>query len=113
MVYRGVKGVDLRDSHEVGDTVIWYNFASCTTDGNVAQGHQFLGSSGPRTVFAVSINNGKDISKYSSYHGEKEVMVVAGTSFKVQNSMEMAGSNGCVMINLSEQKLPAGVKMIS
>ena len=97
----------------VGDSVTWYNFSSCTTDGAVAQSPAFLGSSGPRTVLAVATDNGKDISRYSSYKTEKEVLVLAGTCLEVQNSMEVAGSNGLVLINLREEKLAANAQMIS
>ena len=99
--------------HKIGDIVTWYNFASCTTDGAVAQSVQFLGSTGPRTLFAVTLDNGKDISRYSCYQSEKEVLVVAGTCLRVKNSMMMVGSNGCVVINLQEEKLSHGIKMIS
>lgn len=78
----------------------------------MAQSAQFLGSTGPRTVFAISLDNGKDISRYSCYQSEKEVLVVAGTCLKVQNSMDMAGTHGCVMINLKEETVPSDVKMI-
>ena len=110
-VWRGVKGVDLRSLHLTGDTITWYSFSSCTTDGDVAS--SFLGTSGPRTLFAVTVENGKDIQMYSSYEGEKEILVVAGTPLVVDTSMAAPGANGLVLINLTEEKLPAGVKMIS
>ena len=112
-VYRGVKGHDLRDANETGDTVTWYNFSSCTTDGDVLKTPMFLGPSGPRTLFAVTCRNGRDIMRYSSFKNEKEVLLLAGTTFKVDNSMQVPGSDGLVIINLTEIDLPAGVKFIS
>ena len=111
VVYRGVKGVDLRSLHPIEETVVWFNFSSCTTDGKVAS--SFLGPSGPRTLFAVTVEHGKDIQQYSSYKGEKEILVVAGTPMVVENSMEVVGANGLVLINMTEETLPPGVKLIS
>ena len=113
VVYRGIKGVDLRSSHSIGSLVTWYNFSSCTLDGDVLHSPSFLGPTGPRTLFTITCRSGRDIALYSSYKSEKEVLLMAGTCLRVENSMAVPGSNGLVIINLRETDLPAGVKLIS
>ena len=64
-VYRGVKR-DLRQEYQKGKMIIWWGFSSCTRTMEVLGEDQFLGASGPRTLFTVECTTGKDIQKHSA-----------------------------------------------
>ncbi|CAF1279596.1 unnamed protein product [Adineta ricciae] len=49
-IYRGVNA-DLSEKLNIGDTVVWWGFSSCTKSLDVLQSEQFLTKSGTRTVF--------------------------------------------------------------
>ena len=73
---------------------------------------EFLGATGPRTLFAIKCSSGRNIARYSSYVNEKEILLLSGTCLRVENSMVVPGSDGLAIINMEEVKLPSGVKLI-
>ena len=58
-VWRGVKGVDLRDKYLKGSEVYWWAFSSTTKDLSTLQNPNFLGTSGVRTVFNIQVKRRK------------------------------------------------------
>jgi len=58
-VWRGVKGVDLRDKYLKGSEVYWWAFSSTTKDLSTLQNPNFLGTSGVRTVFNIQVKRMK------------------------------------------------------
>ena len=58
-VWRGVKGVDLRDKYLKGSEVYWWAFSSTTKDLSTLQNPNFLGTSGLRTVFNIQVKRMK------------------------------------------------------
>ncbi|CAF2767090.1 unnamed protein product [Rotaria sp. Silwood2] len=80
-VWRGARG-DLRSLYKEGDNITWWAFSSCTTAVNVLEREQYLGTSGPRTLFAIDCVNGKDI-KHHSYYSQEEILLLPCTYFKV------------------------------
>lgn len=81
-VWRGVNS-DLRAHYKQGDTVTWWGFSSCTTAINVLQSNQYLGESGPRTLFAIECLNGKCIKRHSYFTEEDEVLLLPCTHLQV------------------------------
>ncbi|CAF4303697.1 unnamed protein product, partial [Rotaria sp. Silwood2] len=81
-VWRGVLG-DLRSQYKQGDNVTWWAFSSCTITINVLESSQYLGTSGPRTLFAIDCLNGKDIKRHSYYAQEEEILLLPCTHFEV------------------------------
>ncbi|CAF3303013.1 unnamed protein product [Rotaria sp. Silwood2] len=81
-VWRGVRG-DLRSHYQQGDNVTWWAFSSCTTTINVLETDQYLGTSGPRTLFAIDCLNGKDIKRHSYFVQEEEILLLPCTHFQV------------------------------
>jgi hypothetical protein len=91
-VWRGVKGVDLRDKYPNDKEVWWWAFSSTTKQLHTLTNPQFLGTSGVRTVFMIEILHGVDLQRYSAFQGvasEAEVLLYPGTKLKVMGSMEM------------------------
>ena len=82
IVYRGVKG-DLSDQYSVGMIFTWWGFSSCTSDKEVLEEDQFLGTTGKRTMFVIRCKTGKDIHKLSFYENEFEVLLSPETRFRV------------------------------
>ncbi|CAF2061431.1 unnamed protein product [Rotaria magnacalcarata] len=81
-VYRGVKQ-DMRKGYPEGKTFVWWGFSSCTSKPSVLQNEQFLGTTGPRTLFTIECDSGKDIRKYSFFQAEDEILIPAARQFKV------------------------------
>ncbi|CAF1292705.1 unnamed protein product [Rotaria sordida] len=80
--YRGVK-LDLSKRYVEGKTIVWWGFSSCTTVVGVLKSEQFLGTTGTRTMFTLQCQSARDIRKHSYYTAEDEVLLMAGTQFKV------------------------------
>eukprot|EP01064_Diplonema_japonicum_P038026 TRINITY_DN9092_c0_g1_i1.p1 TRINITY_DN9092_c0_g1~~TRINITY_DN9092_c0_g1_i1.p1 ORF type:complete len:558 (+),score=146.80 TRINITY_DN9092_c0_g1_i1:37-1710(+) len=96
-VYRGV-GLDLAKQYPKGSTVTWWAVNSCTPDLKVA--NNFLGKSGPRTLFKISGSTLAAIKQYSAYKAEEELILLPGVQLKV-TSTENKGS-GLTEIYLTE-----------
>lgn len=105
LVYRGVKA-DLRETHATGATVTWWHFSSCTLDGAVLQQKAFCGKDGKRTIFAIRNLSGKDVSKYSSFAQEKEVLLLPGRVLKVEGHLQSPGDTDLTIINMMEEQMP-------
>ena len=106
-VWRGVKGVDLRDKYLKGSEVYWWAFSSTTKDLSTLQNPNFLGTSGVRTVFNIQVKRGVDIVRYSMFQGEAaeaEVLIFPGTKLRVVDSMDMG--SGLFMVHLEEIEIP-------
>ncbi|CAF4500213.1 unnamed protein product [Rotaria sp. Silwood2] len=81
-IWRGVRG-DLRSHYKQGSKVTWWAFSSCTTAINVLESDQYLGTRGPRTLFAIDCLNGKDIKRHSYFAQEEEILLLPCTHFQV------------------------------
>jgi len=91
-VYRGVK-LNLADKYKKGKTFYEWTFMSTTEDGTALSNPQFLGSTGDRSLLSIHLTCGKNISSYSAYRKEKEVLVPPGFKWKIENSMPMPGQS--------------------
>ncbi|CAF1011278.1 unnamed protein product [Rotaria sordida] len=81
-IWRGVRG-DLRAQYKLGGKITWWAFSSCTTTISVLESDQYLGTSGPRTLFAIECLNGKDIKRHSYFAQEEEILLLPCTHFQV------------------------------
>ena len=79
-LWRGIKG---RVAHEYNENEIltWWSINSCTTKINAVE--QFLGTEA--TIFMIEAENSKDISIYSNFPGEQEVILPLGTMLRVHS----------------------------
>ena len=100
-VYRGIRG-DLRDQYQKGSKVTWWSFSSCTQNIGTLKNEQFFGKEGPRTLFNIRCNNGRDIRPHSAFEDENEVLLPAARQFEVVDTLEQ--SAGLYIVQLREIK---------
>jgi len=98
-VFRGVKGNMILD-YKVGDKKIWWSFSSTTTSLNVLQNEQFLGKEGERTKFTIKVFCGFNISRFSLFSEEEEVLLIPGTSLEVIGILDL--NNGLHEIQMRQ-----------
>ena len=102
-VWRGVRG-DLRSHYTQGDNVTWWAFSSCTSSINVLESEQYLGTSGPRTLFAIECLNGKDIKHHSYFAQEDEILLLPCTHLQVIS--HLSSKENLFIIHLREVSPP-------
>lgn len=73
-VWRGVRG-DVYPIFADGDVHIWCSVISCSMDLTVVE--RYVGEAG--TLFAIDAIHGKDISAFSAFPVEQEVVLIPGT----------------------------------
>jgi hypothetical protein len=77
-LWRGVT-VNIEKNYKEGEELTWWSFSSCSSSLNVIK--NFIGHAS--TLFLIDGENGKDISAYSNFPDEKEVILDLGTRFRV------------------------------
>ena len=86
-VFRGVRGDYHLDYDGVGaEPFTWWCFTSTSFDAHVARSPPFLGESGKRMFFTIDAM-GVDITLYSSHGGERELLLLPGSKFRVSRSV--------------------------
>ncbi|CAF4617497.1 unnamed protein product, partial [Rotaria sp. Silwood2] len=101
-VYRGIK-LDLSHEYTKGETIVWWGFSSYTIDVSVLQSELFLGKEGIRTMFTIKYDSIRDIRKHSYYPMEDEMLLPAGTQFKVTGCLDQGDLR---IIQLKETQPP-------
>ena len=81
-LFRGVKK-NLTKLFAKDDEKTWWGFSSTTRSAEVLQSEEFLGEHGQRTLFHIEGLNAYDISKYSAFPNEQELLLPAGSEFVV------------------------------
>ena len=100
----------LRATYGVGSRVAWLSFNSCTVDGDIAQ--QFLGY-GKRTLFMVDRgHDGVNISSYSSFPGESEILLPPAIELEVQAVISPSADLTIVHLAQVPIAVPTGVVRI-
>jgi len=105
VVNRGVKK-NLLSEYPKGKEFLWHGFTSTTKSIDVLQTEDFLGVTGPRTVFQIQLtqNQARDISDYSPLP-EGEVLLPPGSRFRVEAVLVQGGD--FTIIQLLELRSPA------
>lgn len=78
VVWRGVRknvGQDFKNN----ETITWWSVNSCSASVHVVKNFLDVDS----TLFLIEASNGKDVSKYTNFPNEDEVLLCPGTNFKV------------------------------
>ena len=112
-LWRGVAGNLVKAApgmYEVGKSFVWWGFSSTTIDMSVLMNPMFLGEKGARTLFSITAKSGRSVEKLSAIGTEKEILLPAGTFFKVENVLPQGS---LTIIQVSEVKPPKGVNTIS
>jgi hypothetical protein len=109
-VWRGVRGVDLREKYPKGKEFYWWAFSSTTKQLETLTNPQFLGKKGVRTVFMIEVRTGVDIERFSAFQdeaSEAEVLLYPGTKLHVVGSIDMG--QGLFQVHLREVEVPMGL----
>ena len=97
LVYRGIR----RGAHEgykVGSIVTWCSFSSCTTRLEALENREFVGVSGERTEFHITLttNRARSIGHLSVMPEEDEILLPPNTRLLVMvNQIEATGYGWC------------------
>jgi hypothetical protein len=87
VVWRGVSG-NIGSGYIKNDVCTWWSVNSCSTDLNVVQSYLCDNS----TLFAIKSHHAKDISSFSLFETEHEVVLLPGTRLHVQsNALDFQG----------------------
>ena len=101
VIFRGVK-LNLAEAYPDGKLIYEWAVTSCTTDGDALQSPMFLGSTGDRSLLTITTKSARSIQRYSDYPCETEVVLPPGTLLRVMSKLLVPGSDGLVLINLTE-----------
>jgi hypothetical protein len=87
-VFRGVK-LNLAAKYGVDDEIVWWAFSSATATAAVLSSDEFLGETGPRTLFSIKVRRCVNILRYSAMGGEDERLILPGTAFHVKSHLPL------------------------
>jgi hypothetical protein len=86
-VFRGIPvgfaALDGAEHYLEGCRIVWWPFSSSTENKKVLSDKQFLGVSGPRTLFVIDTSTARNIRQYSAIQKEDERLILPGTPFTV------------------------------
>jgi hypothetical protein len=105
-VWRGVEG-DVGSIFADGDVHIWWSVNSCSMDLKVVESYL----SDTSTVFAIDTIHGKDISAFSTFPDEQEIVLMPGTHLRAR-CRSLNYQKGFFLVHLEEENLQrlVGVK---
>jgi len=87
LLYRGLKNVIPK--YQVGKDVTLWGFTSCTDTVEVLKKEVFFGYTGQRTLLHVINGKGVPISEFSAFPDEREILLLPGTTVKVEGILEI------------------------
>ena len=102
-MFCGVK-LNLSGKYAEGDAIVWWAFSSATATAGVLNNDEFLGSSGPRTLFSIMVCCAINICKYSAIGAEDERLILPGTPFTVHSRLNPSLGGGLTMIQIVEDR---------
>jgi hypothetical protein len=82
-IWRGVAG-DLSKYYQENDVFTWWSITSCSLSAKEAE--KFLNPKESSTLFMIEAVSGKDISGYTIFPDEKEIVLNIGTKFRVKSN---------------------------
>jgi hypothetical protein len=106
-IWRGVPG-DMTKSFKKDQVLTWWSVNSCSSSVDVVK--KFLSTYS--TLFLIEAVNGKDVSAYTSYPDENEVLLRPGTQLLVKsNALDHPGGLLVVhLVELTDEQLPSSPK---
>ena len=101
-LFRGVK-LNLSEMfiNKKTEEIFWWAFSSASASMEVLKDPQFLGVSGPRTMFCLTAPS-VDIREFSAYPQEDERLILPGTCLIVDGVLDLGG--GLCTVQLREAK---------
>ncbi|CAF1362578.1 unnamed protein product [Adineta steineri] len=82
-VWRGV-AEDIRKNFTADEIITWWSVNSCSSSRDVIK--RFLSKEKPSTIFSIEASNGKNVSGYTKYENENEIILRMGTKFRVKRN---------------------------
>ena len=98
-VWRILKN-DVSNAYSANHRFRWPSLTSCSR--NVHKAIQFSNPNGENTLFKISVINGKNISRYSKYRDEEEILLIPDTEFSVIGSSLLKEAKNIPYIHLQE-----------
>ncbi|CAF1081813.1 unnamed protein product [Rotaria sp. Silwood1] len=114
-LWRGTKD-DVNKNFIKDSEIIWRSVSSCATTLNIIK--EFLGNDTNATFFMIEAVTGRNLSGYTKYPGENEVLLGPGTRLRAESD-NLKISDGLKVVHLVEitdnnnETLPAAMNMIS
>lgn len=102
--YRGVKGEHIDNTKS--KNIIWWGFTSCTSKLGVLHSEDICGKIGIRTIFVIECFSGKNISRYSYFSDEHDVLLLPGTSLMIASALNLGNVVVQVQMNEIRPKYP-------
>jgi hypothetical protein len=97
-IWRGVLG-DIGKDFQKNEAFTWWNVSSCSLSVDVIK--NFISSDTKSTLFLIEATHGKDISSYTNYPTEDEVLLAPGVQLRVvANALDHPG--GLNIVHLLE-----------
>jgi len=97
-IWRGVLG-DIGQNLKKNEELTWWNVSSCSLSIDVIK--DFLSTDAHSTLFLIEAVHGKDISRYTNYPDEDEVLLGPGIQLRViSNALDLPG--GLNVVHLAE-----------
>lgn len=99
-VWRGVPE-DVSSQFKRDQTFTWWSISSCSQSVNVIQ--DFLSANSNSTLFMIEVFKAKDVSSYSYYPNENEVLLTIGTELRVKGDI-LQHPGGLKIVHLVQMK---------
>ena len=102
LVYRGVRN-GVGSTYNVDDVITWCSFSSCTTRAKALENDTFLGMSGERTEFHITLttNRARSIRHLSVMPDEEEILLPPNTRLRVMGRADRG--HGLWVVQLVEE----------
>ena len=98
VVWRGVP-LDIGKNFTKNQVFRWWSVNSCSSSVDVIK--NFLGTNKASTLFLIEAANGKNVSGYTEYENEDEIILRRGTQFRVKSNA-LDNPNGSHVVHLIE-----------
>ncbi|CAF3150188.1 unnamed protein product, partial [Rotaria sp. Silwood2] len=98
VIWRGVP-VDIGNNFTKEEIVTWWSVNSCSSSVYVIK--DFLGSTAKTTLFRIEAVNGKNVSGYTAYENQGEIILGIGTQLRVKSNA-LDNPQGSHIIHLVE-----------
>ncbi|CAF3728057.1 unnamed protein product [Rotaria socialis] len=87
VVHRQVQ-IGLTEKYPIEKTFVWWAFSLCILSLDIYQSNEHLTKTQTCTIFTIECRFGKDIRKHSYFPNEDQILLMAGSEFKVISSMK-------------------------
>jgi hypothetical protein len=80
---------DVRNSYPMGSRVTWWGFSSCVRSMDLLERDEVIGHTGVRTLFMIATNSAFDVTQFSPYQENDEMLLPPGLTFRVTGHQDI------------------------